>query len=859
MIESPPVRESDIQRQHWGRLMSTLQESSGNGRIGSVSFEKPVPGEMPHYGLPDDQLSHGANLANRRIWVNTRSKGAVERVFCTGIGKNLLGAIVVTYALPSELTISSSPEPGCLADKVSRYAVLEQDGVGTMTIFPFMQRHDFDLSGGLHVEETVLAPKLVGGDPPVVLTNIKVHNYSIRDESLLVTVYADLRGDLVEDLETEWDEPTDTLLARNRSHPDWVRLIGIPGQTTVCRTTHDVSESYAGVFARKIESNDILPSGPIGVVQIDLPVKSGTHAEVCVVAAVSHEGVEDARKWYTDYSDFHAIAKASNDFLNPIASASMVETPDPVINQGVFWAKVNMLKVISNYPEGHAFTNEPGVSSNVVIRDAAWFTYGCDFLLPEFSRDLLLKCAEKQYDTGKMPEYYDALDGHVEDYGISLNDDTPLFVLACYHHHVSMRKEDFLHRVYPSVKRAADYILDQRDEKGLVQSKCSGYEVHGIASWRNVIPDYQCNGAVTEINSECYAALVAAAVMGKAMGEDSEADKFAEASELLRDSINRHLLNTENGLYVLNIDSDGTVHTDVTADEVFPVLFNAAPPVVTERIVSRLRAKDFLTEAGLRTVSRNSPDYEPTKLVGLKGGVWPGMAFWYAFAAASSQPEFMVQSLHASYVHYLVDPLKNNTVPGQFSEWFDGESLVNRGMRLSPWEPPRLLWAAVEGLCGAKSTEDGYEVAPARPGNWKWLALRRMPCASGFLSFFATYENGHDTLYCNAAVKTKLELRVVGEDVTREVKVKDYRIHRAAFMKDGDLTICLGSEADVYVSAMLVISKLLDPGQVYDVRVYGTAMGWVDIGNRTGAEISQIAISIEDGEFRILTITRKAS
>jgi hypothetical protein len=839
--------------------MSTSRESPGNGRIGRVSFEKPVPGEMPHYSLPDDQLCHGANLANRRIWVNTRSTGAVERVFCTAMGKNLLGAIVATYALPSELTISSSPEPGCLAEGVTRYAVLEQDGIGTMTIFPFMQRHDFDLSGGLHVEETVLAPKLVKGDPPVVLTNIKVHNYSIRDESLLVTVYADLRGDLVEALETELDAETGALLAGNSSHPDCVRLVGIPGHSTMCRTTHDVSESYAGVFARRIASNDILPSGPIGVVQIDLPVKSGAHAEVCVVAAVSHEGVEDVRRWYSDHSDFHAVAKASNDFLNPIASASMVETPDPVINQGVFWAKVNMLKVIADYPDGPAFTNEPGVSSNVVVRDAAWFTYGCDFLLPEFSRDLLLKCAEKQYDSGKIPEYYNALDGHVEDYGISLNDDTPLFVLACYHHHAAMRKDDFLHRVYPSVKRAADYILDQRDDNGLVQSRCSGYEVYGIASWRNVIPDYQCNGAVTEINSECYAALVAASELSKAVGKDAEATRFADAAKDLRDSINRRLLNSENGLYVLNISTDGAVHTDVTADEVFPVLFDVAPPAVAGRIVSRLRAKDFLTEAGLRTVSRNSPDYEPTKLVGLKGGVWPGMAFWYAFAAASSQPEFMVQSLHAGYVHYLVDPLKNNTVPGQFSEWFDGESLVNRGMRLSPWEPPRLLWAAVEGLCGAKSTEEGYEVAPARPGNWKWLALRRMPCASGFLSFFATYEDGRATLYCNEAVKTELELRVAGEDVTRQVKVKDYRIHRAAFMKDGSLTICLGSEADVYVSAMLVIFNLLDPAHVYDVRVYGPAMGWVDIGARTGAKISQIAISIEDGEFRIVTITRKTS
>jgi len=32
-----------------------------------------------------------------------------------------------------------------------------------------------------------------------------------------------------------------------------------------------------------------------------------------------------------------------------------------------------------------------------------------------------------------------------------------------------------------------------------------------------------------------------------------------------------------------------------------------------------------------------------------------------------------------------------NTVPGQFSEWLHGETLVNQGMMLSPWFPPRYL------------------------------------------------------------------------------------------------------------------------------------------------------------------------
>ena len=99
----------------------------------------------------------------------------------------------------------------------------------------------------------------------------------------------------------------------------------------------------------------------------------------------------------------HSVnADATTNFLSPIASASMIETPDPIVNQGVFWAKVNMLRVMAEYPEGLAFTNDPGVSTNIVGRDIAWFVYGCDHLLPEFSKTMLLKFAQKQYETGKF-------------------------------------------------------------------------------------------------------------------------------------------------------------------------------------------------------------------------------------------------------------------------------------------------------------------------------------------------------------------------------------------------------------------------------------------------------------------------
>lgn len=127
---------------------------------------------------------------------------------------------------------------------------------------------------------------------------------------------------------------------------------------------------------------------------------------------------------------------------------------------------------------------------------------------------------------------------------------------------------------------------------------------------------------------------------------------FSEAGEALTAAINTHLINPSPGFYYLNIDLDGNIHTDMTADEIYPVMFEVAPEEVAFRIITRLNLPDFWTPAGIRTISQMSPDYDPYRQWGLMGGVWPGVTWWYAFAAAKYHPEFMVQTLRMSFEHY---------------------------------------------------------------------------------------------------------------------------------------------------------------------------------------------------------------
>ena len=104
-------------------------------------------------------------------------------------------------------------------------------------------------------------------------------------------------------------------------------------------------------------------------------------------------------------------------------------------------------------------------------------------------------------------------------YKLNINDNTPLLILALWHHYNTTQNEEFLKRVYPAALKAAKYILSQRDERGLVWCTATGTAVWGIVGWRNIIKDYRLSGATTEVNSECYAALQTMSHMARVLGK----------------------------------------------------------------------------------------------------------------------------------------------------------------------------------------------------------------------------------------------------------------------------------------------------------------------------------------------------
>jgi Mannosylglycerate hydrolase MGH1-like glycoside hydrolase domain len=877
--------------------------------------------ELPTYFIPDTDLEMGASLGNTGCWATTKGTGDIESLFSAHLGKTVVGAICLRYSGVGHRIIrpgrheavTNASQPQDQAEQHARSAStaaqdivplpgvppeaqqhaqhngastafmhLRQETPGQFEIHPAYQRHYYDLPGNLKIEETVFVPHVAAPasakhhpnlEAPLVYQVVALHNQAALSRRLRVYGYARLRGATPPDITAVYDHALcqGALVAKNASQPDWVRVFGFSGHTARVsgwETTFDASQIYETTHVFPLDNDTSATGDILGALQVEVDLQPNERVEFTFITAFSPEGETAARHLFDHAWNYERALRETIKYYTNAAGVTEVITPDPIINQGVIWAKVNMLRVMSNYPTGPAFTNDPSRSSAVVGRDAAWFVYGCDHLLPEFSRHLLDTFAQRQKPNGMILECYNAVTDQREDDGLNINDDTPLFILAANHHYRETGDEAFLRQLYPAVRRAARYIMSQRDtdlddipaerKYGLVTCTALGSGLRGICGWRNIIDGYTLNGAVTEVNSECAAALRAAAHLGEEVGTrqgQQDARDFTAAAEALTRAINTHLLNPETGLYYLTIDLNGNRRTDVTSDELFPVIFRVAPDEVAYRIISRLNSPDFWTPAGIRTISKDSPDYDPYSQWGLMGGVWPGVTWWYSFAAKAYHPEFMVRALRASFEHYARDPRKNNTVPGQFSEWVDGESLVNRGMRLSPWEPPRFLWAAVEGVCGVTLSTGHIGLSPLLPSDWQWMGIRRLAYHGQELGFFAARQQDTFHVLGTADFDTTegYVKHLYEEDISDHTYALNTLAHHIAFKRPGEIMICLGSASRQTILVPLRLDGTLERGKTYHIEVYNSERdAWIE-GETTRAEdLTELAVEIEEGGYRLL-------
>ena len=447
-------------------------------------------------------------------------------------------------------------------------------------------------------------------------------------------------------------------------------------------------------------------------------------------------------------------------------------TPDPVINRGVQWAKVNQLRDQQEYQWGDGFSNNPP-SDIVVGRDSVWYLAGSSYYAQSWSRKLFDFWFRYGLEvSGKFTEYLTASGDPLfkDDYGLNINDNTPLFLMAAYQYYSITGDLGFLHTVYSRLLQSANYILEQRkaglnNRHGLVWSTSTETFVRGLCGWRNAIPNYTLSGAVTEVNAECYRALMMTAELAKAMGDEPNRERLESAAGVLGEAIEKYLRSRSerNPYYYLTIDPSGKPVDDLTGDLLFPVLYSVSPqPGIAQQILAELFSERFWLNAsdgagGIRTVSAAQKGYQAkatSQNYGLLGGVWPNLALWAAKAAADQGfPDLSLKALRGTWLlTERDDPARYNVVPAELPEYFNGDDLVQVGQPRSTFLHGIYVWAALEGLLGLSPHPDALHVNPALPTGWDWIAVSHLPYRGFPLSLFADRQT--KTLFTTVRVVT---------------------------------------------------------------------------------------------------------
>lgn len=184
-------------------------------------------------------------------------------------------------------------------------------------------------------------------------------------------------------------------------------------------------------------------------------------------------------------------------------------------------------------------------------------------------------------------------------------------------------------------------------------------------------------------------------------------------------------------------------------------------------------------------------------------------------------------------------------MPGQFSEWSDGQTLVNRGMRLSPWESPRFLWAAVEGLAGIKIGREGVSLSPEIPNDWRWLLVRGVAYRDGELSYFLTRQENESHVYTADAFDGDLIQHSFKERLADAVQTITTGISTIAFRNHGETLVCLGSSLETPSIGPYLAHRALDVGKVYRVlSLTSHQPDWDDLGIIPGRELQRIVVQV---------------
>lgn len=278
-------------------------------------------------------------------------------------------------------------------------------------------------------------------------------------------------------------------------------------------------------------------------------------------------------------------------------------------------------------------------------RDSLLTSYECLLLNPAVARDCLLFLAARQAISDDADR--DAEPGkilhelrvgelahcgyipHTPYYGSV--DATPLFVMLAASYHRWTADTETLHRIRAAIESALEWMdsYGDRDGDGFLEYERrspAGLHNQGWKDSEDAI--VHADGslargpiALCEVQAYAYLARLRIAEVFDAFGDSERAEALRAHAARLKQAFNDAFWLEDEGTFALGLDGNKRQIRSVTSNAGHCLYCGIADDGKGRRVASRLMAQDMFSGWGVRTLSSESPAYNPLSYH--NGSVWP--------------------------------------------------------------------------------------------------------------------------------------------------------------------------------------------------------------------------------------------
>ncbi|MFO0919323.1 MAG: glucoamylase family protein [Planctomycetaceae bacterium] len=269
--------------------------------------------------------------------------------------------------------------------------------------------------GDLELETQIsIAP-----DDPVKFVCVRVHNHGRNDRPLTLSYYAEVVLGVVREqtqlhLISAWDDRHQSLLIRNRYHPDFpdqvafLKVIGPNGSATADRREflgrNQADRLPAGLKQKRLSGTTGAGLDACAAVSSQFVLRGGTATEIVFLfgAGIDLEETHQILERYATIESVHQAVEQTIARWDDLLTAVQVKTPNPafdlLVNRWLLYqvTSCRLWGRTSFYQCGGAYG----------FRDQLQDVMALVYSHPELAREHLLRAAARQYEAGDVQHWW---------------------------------------------------------------------------------------------------------------------------------------------------------------------------------------------------------------------------------------------------------------------------------------------------------------------------------------------------------------------------------------------------------------------------------------------------------------------